>query len=111
MTTIRERLSEFRRWELPEIRAEWRARLLDQRTRRMWIRNGFRRPQGLGLSTANGEFCQDCKAEPELYLVRDRLWKKAGLGSNDGLCLRCLSIRLGRSLRPRDFLYGYHRVG
>lgn len=74
---------------------------------RMWARNGFRRPQGLGVATDEGYRCADCGEDPtQLYLVKDRLWRKAGMGPSGALCIPCLEKRLGRKLRPRDFLHG-----
>lgn len=71
----------------------------------MWMRNGFRRSPGLGWGTKEGSKCRDCGGEPELYLVTDRLWRKVGMGVNDGLCIVDLEARLGRPLRRRDFLH------
>jgi hypothetical protein len=72
---------------------------------RMWVRNGLHRPQGYGVASASAERCRDCGLYPEMYLVKDRLWREAGLGLRDGLCIACLGKRLGRPLEPRDFLY------
>lgn len=39
----------------------------------------------------------------EYYMVRDRLWAKAGMKKDDGyLCIGCLEKRIGRALRARD---------
>jgi len=41
----------------------------------------------------------------EVYEVRDALWKKAGMEPFGGcLCIGCLEKRLGRRLRPKDFV-------
>src|SRR5262245_55165085 len=44
----------------------------------------------------------------EVYTVRDAIWKKAGMEPFGG-CLRigCLEKRLGRKLKPKDFLRGH----
>jgi hypothetical protein len=40
----------------------------------------------------------------EIYVVRDSVWKAAGLGGWDGcLCIGCLEKRIGRRLKPKDF--------
>jgi len=40
----------------------------------------------------------------ELYMVRDKVWKAAGMEPYGGcLCIGCLEKRLGRKLRPKDF--------
>jgi hypothetical protein len=46
-------------------------------------------------------FGPDC----EVYTVRDKIWKKAGMEPCGGcLCIGCLEKRIGRRLRPKDFL-------
>jgi hypothetical protein len=43
----------------------------------------------------------------EVYTVRDAVWKAAGMEPMGGcLCIGCLEKRLGRVLRPKDFLRG-----
>jgi len=40
----------------------------------------------------------------EIYHVRDRVWKAAGMQPYGGcLCIGCLEKRIGRQLRPKDF--------
>jgi hypothetical protein len=40
----------------------------------------------------------------EMYIVRDAVWKKAGMEPFGGcLCVGCLEQRLGRKLKPKDF--------
>jgi len=64
------------------------------------------------LATAEGETCEDCGKEPELYMVTDRLWRRSGMPTAaGGLCLSCLSARIGRPLRRRDFLHGVFADG
>jgi hypothetical protein len=41
----------------------------------------------------------------EVYMVRNKVWAKAGMQAFDGcLCIGCLEKRLGRKLKPKDFL-------
>ena len=41
---------------------------------------------------------------PEAYMVRNTVWKAAGMEPMGGcLCVVCLEKRLGRRLRPKDF--------
>ena len=40
----------------------------------------------------------------EMYLVRDAVWKRAGMEPGGGcLCVGCLEKRIGRKLKPKDF--------
>lgn len=42
--------------------------------------------------------------ESEVYMVRDKIWKDAGMEGYGGcLCIGCLEKRIGRRLRPKDF--------
>jgi hypothetical protein len=42
--------------------------------------------------------------DSEVYMVRDVIWKKAGMEPFGGcLCIECLERRLGRKLKPKDF--------
>jgi len=46
--------------------------------------------------------------DSEVYMVRDAIWKKAGMEPFGGcLCIGCLEKRLGRKLKPKDFLAGH----
>jgi hypothetical protein len=48
----------------------------------------------------------DC--DSEVYTVREAVWKRAGIEPMGGcLCIGCLEKRLGRALRPKDFLRGH----
>ena len=48
---------------------------------------------------------QSFDEQSELYAVRDEVWEAAGMEPMGGcLCIGCLEKRLGRKLRPRDFL-------
>ena len=43
----------------------------------------------------------------EVYTVRDAVWAKAGMEPDGGcLCIACLEARIGRKLKPKDFLRG-----
>jgi len=43
--------------------------------------------------------------QSEVYMVKPSVWKKAGITPWGGcLCIRCLEKRLGRHLKPKDFL-------
>ena len=43
--------------------------------------------------------------DSEVYTVREAVWKKAGIEPMGGcLCIGCLERRLGRRLKPKDFL-------
>jgi len=45
--------------------------------------------------------------EHEVYVVRSRIWAKAGMRPWGGcLCIGCLERRLDRQLAPRDFSPG-----
>lgn len=47
-------------------------------------------------------------ADSEVYTVRDAVWSAAGMQPMGGcLCICCLEKRLGRQLRPKDFLRGH----
>ena len=40
----------------------------------------------------------------EVYTVKPKIWKTAGMGPMDGcLCIGCLERRIGRVLTPMDF--------
>lgn len=42
--------------------------------------------------------------EDEQYMVRDKVWKQAGMEPYGGcLCVGCLEKRIGRRLKPKDF--------
>jgi hypothetical protein len=43
-------------------------------------------------------------AQSEIYTVKSKVWKAAGVGAMEGcLCIGCLEKRLGRKLTPKDF--------
>lgn len=42
--------------------------------------------------------------DSEVYMVRKKVWKEAGMDAFSGcLCIGCLERRLGRRLKPKDF--------
>jgi hypothetical protein len=60
--------------------------------------------------TYQGRNCPDCgvtvvadTGPVENYMLRDHVWKAAGMGYADGfLCVECLESRLGRPLTAAD---------
>jgi len=51
---------------------------------------------------------QHINDQSDVYTVRDAVWKRAGMEPMGGcLCVGCLEKRLGRQLRPKDFLRGH----
>lgn len=40
----------------------------------------------------------------EYYMVHDELWEKYGPPKRGCLCIGCLELRIGRRLRPDDFM-------
>jgi hypothetical protein len=51
---------------------------------------------------------QTMDTRAELYTVRENVWKAADMEPEGGcLCIGCLENRLGRALRPKDFLRGH----
>jgi hypothetical protein len=43
--------------------------------------------------------------DSEVYTVRDAVWKRAGVEPMGGcLCVGCLERRIGRRLKPKDFV-------
>jgi hypothetical protein len=46
--------------------------------------------------------------DSEVYTVRESVWKKTGIAPMSGcLCIGCLEKRIGRRLKPKDFLRGH----
>ena len=57
---------------------------------------------------ATGNSAMHIDADTEAYMVRNAIWKKAGMEPFGGcLCIGCLEKRLGRRLKPKDFLRGH----
>lgn len=53
--------------------------------------------------------CRDCRRNTailgEYYSVNNDVWREGGLAPDGGLlCVKCLEGRLGRTLRPGDFV-------
>jgi hypothetical protein len=60
---------------------------------------------GVGAWETGAGITQTFDEETEVYTVRPFIWKKAGMKPFDGcLCIGCLEKRLGRRLKPKDFL-------
>jgi hypothetical protein len=65
-------------------------------------------PTTLREVNETGEFSAMVGFDSEVYTVRDAVWKKAGMEPFGGcLCIGCLERRLGRKLKPKDFLRGH----
>jgi hypothetical protein len=50
--------------------------------------------------------CRDCNKflyQTSPYMVGDDLWNDAGLHPNEKCCLTCLSNRLGRKIKIKEF--------
>ena len=57
------------------------------------------------LMNRDGVFPITISDKCEVYYVRDSVWKKAGMEPYGGcLCIGCLERRLGRRLKPKDFI-------
>jgi hypothetical protein len=53
---------------------------------------------------ARGHYPARINDHSEVYMVRESVWKKAGMEPFSGcLCIGCLEQRLGRKLKPKDF--------
>jgi hypothetical protein len=51
---------------------------------------------------------QTIDGRSEVYMVRAKVWKQAGMQDFGAcLCIGCLERRLGRRLKPKDFLRGH----
>jgi hypothetical protein len=52
-----------------------------------------------------GRFNNHFTWEQEMYLVKDEVWQQTGLACYGGcLCIGCLEKRIGRRLKPNDFV-------
>lgn len=61
------------------------------------------------LTEGNTFTCVDCTYDTnelgEYYMVQDEVWMQAQLDATDGmLCIGCLEQRIGRRLKPADFI-------
>jgi len=65
-------------------------------------------PMTLREVNETGESSAEVGPDSEVYTVRDAVWKKAAMEPFGGcLCIGCLERRLGRKLKPKDFLRGH----
>jgi hypothetical protein len=56
----------------------------------------------------NGGIDQTIGHDSEVYMVRTSVWKQATMEGMGGcLCIGCLEKRLGRYLKPKDFVRGH----
>jgi hypothetical protein len=56
---------------------------------------------------------QKINNKSEVYIVRDVIWERAAMPPMGGcLCIGCLEQRLGRQLKPKDFLrdHAFNRI-
>ena len=102
-------------WNLPRIAADLAAHLeslkrADDLLDTSIQSEEFLEPYGLSpdddhwvTMVAWGKQCVDCGDTQDYYMVYDRIWKKAGLKPSQCCCCKCLSVRLGRPLKPDDF--------
>jgi hypothetical protein len=61
-------------------------------------------PTTLRQIEATGGSTVTIGGDSEVYMVRESVWKKAGMEPFGGcLCIGCLEKRLGRKLKPKDF--------
>lgn len=57
------------------------------------------------LMDKNGNVPLRAGDDCEIYFVRESVWKNAGMDGWGGcLCIGCLEDRIGRRLKPKDFL-------
>src|SRR5262249_40354418 len=57
------------------------------------------------LMNRDGSVPMTISDDSEVYIVRDAVWKKAGMEPYGGcLCIGCLACRIGRKLKPKDFV-------
>ena len=56
------------------------------------------------LMNRDGKFQVGFTHESEVYMVKNKIWKAAGMEPWGGcLCVGCLERRIGRRLKPKDF--------
>jgi hypothetical protein len=69
-------------------------------------------PTTLREIEAKGASPASIGADSEVYMIREAVWAKAGMEPFGGcLCIGCLERRLGRKLKPKDFLSGHSLNG
>ena len=60
--------------------------------------------QAVGKGEEDWRIKQTIDDQSELYMVRDAVWKAAGMEPMGGcLCIGCLEKRIGHKLKPKDF--------
>jgi hypothetical protein len=60
--------------------------------------------KALGVLWKSSGINQHVDDRSEVYMVRDAVWRKAGIeGMGGSLCVGCLERRIGRKLKPKDF--------
>jgi hypothetical protein len=60
------------------------------------------------VSGESASVTQTVDDQSEIYTVREAVWRRAKMEPMGGcLCIGCIEKRLGRRLRPRDFLWGH----
>jgi hypothetical protein len=63
-----------------------------------------RAAKALGVLWETEGVTQHIDDRSEIYVVRESVWKKAGVEPMGGcLCIGCLEKRIGRRLKPKDF--------
>jgi hypothetical protein len=67
---------------------------------------GFANREEIERALAIGDSVEQYYDEhSEIYMVKPKIWKAAGMDDMGGcLCIGCLEKRLGRTLKPKDFL-------
>lgn len=69
------------------------------------MKSGSRKTRRYKDLTRRRACCRDCgREEPEFYMLRGALWRKAVPRGGGVLCLACLAPRLGRRRVPADFV-------
>ena len=72
------------------------------------LERAFEALEAAGKTAPEDGVEQQIIAGSEVYTVRDAVWKASGMEPYGGcLCVGCLEKRLGRKLRPKDFLKGH----
>jgi hypothetical protein len=57
------------------------------------------------IANPNAAVSQTIGDDAEVYMVHDKVWKKAGMEGYGGcLCIGCLEKRIGRRLKRKDFV-------
>jgi hypothetical protein len=60
------------------------------------------------LTNQDDEYEVTFTADCEVYIVKDAVWKAAGMEPYGGcLCIGCLEKRIGRKLKRKDFVRGH----